>query len=1229
MHNSSIILLLGVLLSVTGTKGSLYSASYATYCVSEHSVCNESLHCEECHPLMWYAHTQTIPNNTEIVFLQEVHFLNSSRLEFSYKTNLRLVGAGIINKKLSQKSVVLCARDNSSGLIFRFSSGINIQGLYFQDCGLHFHGFFAAIYFYSSFDVMISNSTVSHSLGYNLIVDTICNGNFAIFNSVFANSRCAFNHCKNSGNFRVWFNNCPQHNLAIVQMLVIHSWFPYDHQNGTTPKLNGKGIQFTVHQPMVNVTIQDTVVSNSVAVFGGNVQIDMLSSYQNLSQVVFLNCSILNGHSNEGGGIRVMIEQNADFFDAHNMTALLSFDNTLFKFNHANGSGGALYVVVKGSKALSICSVNFFNCNFSHNFARNGGTFYIEKQLEVHIPLNYPGPRLQVKLEECVFKENKLIHGYQQNGDGIVRFQSVKNVLINNSSFVENNGTALLLLDSTVTFEQNTLFYKNWAPYGAAIHICDVSQFFLTNGSYIDFVQNQADVAGGAIYAGERCLETTPSCFYQPIIDTTIDKLNTTTSLTFINNTARLAGDAIYGGSVDNCFTYYKFSRLSRIAYTRIFRKIFNIIPDSPSSVTSDPYGVCFCNITRNRPDCTKKSYQVSKFPGEEFNISIVAVGQRYGIVPALVSLRHPDINITNQDQSFLRKECQIFSVAIFSTSNTTVEFYVSVREVNPVKEKSNYYHTPEPKIQVYLKDCPWIFQFNEKTRSCDCSEVIKKASNSVSCDITSQSFHKKSRVWIGCSPFINGSSSACSKVEVSSGCQYCRHSSHLSFTQFNLSDQCVVGREERLCGSCKSNYSLALGPSKCVHSEENCSIFVTLLLILAFILAGILLVCFLAVFNFTITEGTVNGLLFYANCVHANRIPFFLYGYSCFLHDYGFFRVFISWLNLDLGFQVCFYSGMTAYQKIWLEFGFLLYLFALGGLIVCISRRSIRFTRLVGRNVVPVLATLALIAYPKIIRNTLLVWRCSNHYIKSSASLSSIYVWERDGTVDCFTGKHLPLFIFSMILFSVALLYTLCLFFIQCLQRGTGLFALKWIDKLRPFFDASCGPCRDHHRFWPGLLLLARLFIYLTIWIFEIRNEDEDLKHRLFLVVSICVMILFLLFVSPRGVYKKWQLSLLEFSFFFNLFLASSLILSHHSNNDKEIAAMVSIGLAAVTFLLILVYHAYKRMRGTQMWRRMVAGCREKLGRDTTDNELNQALMEVADEREPLIQPGVLPGSG
>ena len=69
-------------------------------------------------------------------------------------------------------------------------------------------------------------------------------------------------------------------------------------------------------------------------------------------------------------------------------------------------------------------------------------------------------------------------------------------------------------------------------------------------------------------------------------------------------------------------------------------------------------------------------------------------------------------------------------------------------------------------------------------------------------------------------------------------------------------------------------------------------------------------------------------------------------------------FRLFIAWLNLDLGFEVCFYKTMMQYQKVWLQFGFLFYIWMLEYIIIMFSRKYIFFTRLVGRNVVKVLAT-------------------------------------------------------------------------------------------------------------------------------------------------------------------------------------------------------------------------------------------------------------------------------
>ena len=50
------------------------------------------------------------------------------------------------------------------------------------------------------------------------------------------------------------------------------------------------------------------------------------------------------------------------------------------------------------------------------------------------------------------------------------------------------------------------------------------------------------------------------------------------------------------------------------------------------------------------------------------------------------------------------------------------------------------------------------------------------------------------------------------------------------------------------------------------------------------------------------IAVGTLNGILFYANIVAANADTYFL----PFMTP-GIVAVFISWLNLDIGFDACF----------------------------------------------------------------------------------------------------------------------------------------------------------------------------------------------------------------------------------------------------------------------------------------------------------------------------------
>ena len=491
--------------------------------------------------------------------------------------------------------------------------------------------------------------------------------------------------------------------------------------------------------------------------------------------------------------------------------------------------------------------------------------------------------------------------------------------------------------------------------------------------------------------------------------------------------------------------------------------------------MTSDPYGVCVCDPITGEPNCFSRELPLNeKYPGETFTVNVTAVGQTNGPVPAMLNVSQAHRNSTLIIHKYCKNEigkCQTIKLTLFAKPGTAENLTVSVFQANPIKEHSNYYRIPKLKARVKMATCPWVFQLN-KTNGCDCNEIFRTIDKQIHCDIDTVSIRMPGSTWFNC---VNGNFS-CTEIEGSRNNRHGREKLH-TFTQLNISDQCERGWGGRLCGHCTSNYSLSLGFPTCVINEEHCSAWRLILLLFAFFLSGILLVCFLAVFNLTVAEGTITGILFYANCIHANQDTFFDTEHKS--STTTFLQVFIAWLNLDLGFQVCLYSGMTAYQKFWLECGFLLYLLLIRVVIVCFSHKFIWFTRLIGRNVVPVLSTVMLFAYPKLVRRSIKSFHCTRYHYWSTGKYIPL-MWYEDETVDCFTGKHVPLFIVSLIMFVLATLYALSLLMIQCLQRGSGWCVLRWVNKLRPFFDANTGPCRDQYRFWPGLLHLMKFGVLL-----------------------------------------------------------------------------------------------------------------------------------------------------
>ena len=83
-------------------------------------------------------------------------------------------------------------------------------------------------------------------------------------------------------------------------------------------------------------------------------------------------------------------------------------------------------------------------------------------------------------------------------------------------------------------------------------------------------------------------------------------------------------------------------------------------------------------------------------------------------------------------------------------------------------------------------------------------------------------------------------------------------------------------------------------------------------------LVAGLLLILITMVLNLTVSTGTINGLMFYANIIQAQHKTFFAPESAR-----SFLSMFIAWLNLDLGTEACLYDGLNSYVETWLQFCF------------------------------------------------------------------------------------------------------------------------------------------------------------------------------------------------------------------------------------------------------------------------------------------------------------------
>ena len=159
--------------------------------------------------------------------------------------------------------------------------------------------------------------------------------------------------------------------------------------------------------------------------------------------------------------------------------------------------------------------------------------------------------------------------------------------------------------------------------------------------------------------------------------------------------------------------------------------------------------------------------------------------------------------------------------------------------------------------------------------------------------------------------------------------------------------------------------------------------------------MAGLLLVVVLFALKLTVTEGSINGLIFYVNVMAINTQDMRFSGHESYLYT------FLAWLNLDLGISTCLYRGMDGYAEIWLQFVFPNYLWVIVLVIIQLYRKFPTFAnRLGGKNAVEVLATLLLLSYTKLQRTVVTIMSFTRLEYSNGVVR---YVWLYDANLEFF----------------------------------------------------------------------------------------------------------------------------------------------------------------------------------------------------------------------------------
>lgn len=621
-----------------------------------------------------------------------------------------------------------------------------------------------------------------------------------------------------------------------------------------------------------------------------------------------------------GGGILMLVITYISELDTfikfppEDIHSLLQVRNTSFVENFAD-IGGAGYFFF-APQDITDYSITFDSVTFDRNRARIGTAFEADTR-----PTTFVQSSVHFFLQDVTATSNgpaTIFTGLTNSDNSAVFvFLSILNITVSGrndtrGSYFSNNSPGVFLIVGGQLYLQGVVqFVNNTGLRGGAISMYDYALVFILEGSRVSFLYNSALQVGGAFYADSPATGNAPTCVFQVIgshrVFSVADLDQLDISLMFVGNEASDGGNSVYINPLYGCATLPESSLVDLSVVfdsSRLYSVLFTFespVMNNLSEISSLAQHVCMCSPGQLLTPqlCMASQSQglnITIVPGQHFTMQLFPADLMFNPVSSILLVT------LSSDTHRLGRGQQ--SAQLNGGKCTTVDFDLYGPESSEV---SLFLHTQQGtsllQVNVVMESCPlgFIPVTQDRDISCMCDPFITKVGST--CNFTTQIVSRQTSSWLG---GIEGANSYVQTCPIG----FC-NSTYESVDLEVVDQLCLPGRTGVLCGGCKGNLSVVFGSAECME----CSSY-WLFSIFGYAIAGIVLVLELFFLNYTVSQGALisTGIIFYVNIVSVNSNILFQ------SNNRGFLFIWVSLLNLELGFPLCFYDGMSEAAKAGLQ---------------------------------------------------------------------------------------------------------------------------------------------------------------------------------------------------------------------------------------------------------------------------------------------------------------------